>query len=132
MKKLLLFAMGAMMAMPSFAQQEEDMTYLVKNAGFDEDLTWQADGSRKETVETKNLSDRSIAAIAADGSLYATVNPTTPKSRPDGRKLEATNGFVGQISGWEWVNIANPDYWSRVPSRPAVGKGLRTVRDVQL
>ena len=49
MKKLLLFAMGAMMAMPSFAQ-EEDMTYLVKNAGFDEDLTFKVDGTMKEAI----------------------------------------------------------------------------------
>ena len=98
--------MGAMMSIASFAQ-EEDVTYLIKNAGFDQDLTWQADGSRKETVSTKNLSDRSIAAIAADGSLYATVNPTTPKSRPDGRTFEATNGFVGMVNSWEWVNTSD-------------------------
>ena len=103
MKKLLLFAMGAMVSMTSFAQ-EEDVTSYIKNAGFDEDLTWQADGSRKATVDTKNLSDRSIAAIAADGSLYATVNPSTPKKRSDGRTFEATNGFVGAMQGWEWVN----------------------------
>ena len=106
MKKLLLFAVGSLMAFPSLAQ-DEDMTYLITNATFDEDLTWQADGSMKPAVETKRLSDRTIAAIAADGSLYATVNPTTPKNRPDGRKLEATNGFVGMIKGWDWVNLKN-------------------------
>ena len=94
--------MGAMVSMASFAQ-EEDVTHYIQNAGFD-DLTWKADGSKKETVGTKELSDRSIAAWAADGSLYATVNPTTPKSRPDGRTFEATNGFVGAMEGWEWVN----------------------------
>ncbi len=106
MKKLLLFAVGSLMAFPSMAQ-DEDMTYLITNATFDEDLTWQADGSMKPAVETKTLSDRTIAAIAADGSLYATVNPTTPKNRADGRKLEATNGFVGMIKGWDWVNLKN-------------------------
>ena len=50
MRKLLLFAMGAMVSMASFAQ-EEDVTNLIQNAGFDEDLTWQADGSKKEIVE---------------------------------------------------------------------------------
>lgn len=98
--------MGAMVSMASFAQ-EEDCTSYIQNAGF-EDLTWNADGSKKATIDTKELSNRSIAAIAADGSLYATVNPTTPKSRPDGRTLEATNGFVGHMKGWEWVNIDDP------------------------
>ena len=95
--------MGAMVSMASFAQ-EEDVTHYIQNAGFD-DLTWKADGSKKgEIVGTQQLSDRSIAAWAADGSLYATVNPTTPKSRTDGRTFEATNGFVGAMEGWEWVN----------------------------
>lgn len=106
MKKTLLFAMGALLAMPAFAQ-EEDVTHYIQNAGFDEDLTWQADGSMKEAAETKTLSDRSIAAIAADGSLYATVNPSTPKKRNDGRTFEATNGFVGMMKGWEWVNLTD-------------------------
>lgn len=100
MKKLLLFAMGAMVSMTSFAQEEEDVTSYIQNAGFDEDLTWQADGSKKATVGTQELSDRSIAAWAADSTVYATVNPKTGKSRPDGRTLEATNGFKGRIAGW--------------------------------
>ena len=103
MKKLLLFAFGAMMATPLLAQ-EEDVTSYIQNAGFDADLTWQADGSKKPGVSTKTLSDRSIASVAEDGSLYATVNPSTPKQRSDGRTFEATNGFVGMIQGWEWVN----------------------------
>lgn len=102
MKKILLFAMGAMMAMPSFAQ-EEDVTSYIQNAGFDEDLTWQADGSTKELVSTNGQTQRSVYKLAADGSRYATVNPSTPKSRPDGRTFEATNGFVGMIKGWEGV-----------------------------
>lgn len=99
MRKLLLFAMGAMVSMTSFAQ--DDVTNLIQNAGFDEDLTWNADGSKKgEIVGTQQLSDRSIAAWTADSTVYATVNPTTPKTRPDGRTLEATNGFKGRIKGW--------------------------------
>ena len=100
MRKLLLFAMGAMVSMTSFAQ--DDVTNLIQNAGFDEDLTWNADGSKKgEIVGTKELPEgRTIAAWTADSTLYATVNPSTPKSRPDGRTLEATNGFKGRIKGW--------------------------------
>ena len=105
MKRLLLLTVGAMVSMASFAQ-EEDVTNYIANAGFDEDLTWNADGSKKgEIIGTKELSNRSIAAWAADGTLYATVNPSTPKSRTDGRTLEATNGFVGKMKGWEWVNL---------------------------
>lgn len=107
MRKLLLIAMGAMMSMASFAQSE-DVTHYIQNAGFDEDLTWQADGSKKEIADQKKLSDRSIAGVAADGSLYAIVNPSTPKKRNDGRTFEATNGFVGQMKGWEWVNLDDP------------------------
>ena len=79
-----------------------DVTPLyIQNAGFDEDLTWNADGSKKgEIVGTQHLSDRSIAAWTADSTVYATVNPTTPKTRPDGRTLEATNGFKARIKGW--------------------------------
>ena len=99
MKRLLLFAISAMVSMTSFAQ-EEDVTNLIQNAGFDEDLTWQADGSKKATIGTQELSNRSIAAWAEDSTVYATVNPSTPKTRPDGRTLEATNGFKGRIKGW--------------------------------
>ena len=53
----------------------KDVTHYIQNAGFDQDLTWQADGSKKEIIDTKTLSDRSIASIAADSSVYATVNP---------------------------------------------------------
>ena len=91
--------MGAMVSMTSFAQ--EDVTHYIQNAGFDEDLTWNPDGSKKgEIVGTQQLSERSIAAWTADSTVYATVNPSTPKSRPDGRTLEATNGFKGRIKGW--------------------------------
>jgi hypothetical protein len=120
MKKLLLFAMGAMMAMPSFAQ-EEDMTYLVKNAGFDEDLTFQADGSMKEAIKTDHsLSGRSWAYIAADSTVYARPKSSSSQSRPDGRKMEAVNGFKGRIQGWKlWSNAEFPQcewtYFGSVP-----------------
>ena len=103
--------MGAMMAMPSFAQgQEEDMTYLIKNAGFDEDLTFQADGSMKEAIKTDHsLSDRSWAYIAADSTVYARPKSTSSQNRPDGRKMEAVNGFKGRIQGWKlWSNANFP------------------------
>ena len=149
MKRLLLFAVGAMMSMASFAQ-EEDVTHYIQNAGFDVDLTWQVDGSKKTIVDqSKVLSDRSIAGIAADSSVYALVNPSTPKKRSDGRTLEATNGFIGRVQGWtietnqefpkcEWVYFGTIPYdlagqaipiaddgstYLEVPTRPAAYSG---------
>ena len=87
MKKILLLVGGVFFALSSFAQ-EEDVTYLIKNAGFEEDLTWQADGAKKAIVDQSTvLSNRSLAGVAADGSLYALVNPSTPNHRGDGRTL---------------------------------------------
>ena len=99
MKKVLLFAMGALMAMPLMAQ--EDVTHLIKNAGFDEDLTFQVDGTMKAAVSTdQSLSDRSWAYIAADSTVYARPKETSSQKRPDGRKMEAVNGFKGRVQGW--------------------------------
>lgn len=101
MKKTLLFVMGAMMATPLLAQTGEDMTSYIKNAGFDEDLTFQADGTMKEAISTNtSLSDRSWAYIAADSTVYARPKDSSSQSRKDGRKMEAVNGFMGRIKGW--------------------------------
>ena len=99
-----------------------DMTAYILNAGFDEDLTWQADGSKKTIIDQSIvLSNRSIAAIAADSTVYATVNPEISNRRPDGRTYDATNGFIGRIKGWtietnqeypkcEWVYFGSLPY----------------------
>jgi len=103
MKKLFTLAFSAMflLSVGNVFAQDEDMTHYIINAGFDEDLTFQADGSMKEAVSTTtSLSDRSWAYIAADSTLYARPKSTSGQSRPDGRKLEAVNGFKGRISGW--------------------------------
>ena len=132
MKRLSLMVVSAMMSISLFAQ--EDVTHYISNAGFDQDLTWQADGSKKEIIDTKNLSDRSIAAIAADSTVYATVNPSTPKSRGDGRTLEATNGFIGRIQGWqietnqtfpkcEWVYFGSLPYALGATAIPVADDG---------
>lgn len=49
MKKFLLFALAAMIGMPMMAQDAvgDDVTKYVINAGFDEDLTFQKDGTMK-------------------------------------------------------------------------------------
>ena len=113
--------MGAMVSMASYAQ--EDVTHYIQNAGFDEDLTFQVDGSMKEAQTTNtSLSDRSWAYIAADSSVYAKPKSTSSQQRKDGRdKLDATNGFIGRIQGWtietnqdfpkcEWVYFGSVPY----------------------
>ena len=121
MKRFLLFAMGAMMTMSSFAQ--EDVTSYIQNAGFDEDLTFQADGAMKEIVSTEtSLSERSWAYVATDNSVYAKPKSTSSQQRKDGvDKLTAVNGFIGQVNGWtietnqefpkcEWVYFGTIPY----------------------
>ena len=127
--------MGAMLAFPSFAQEGEDVTHLIANPGFDEDLTFQVDGSMKEIVSTNSsLSDRSWAYIAVDSSVYAKPKTTSGQSRPDGRKLEATNGFIGRINGWtietnqtfpkcEWVYFGSIPYDLKAQAIPIADDG---------
>lgn len=82
----------------------EDVTHYIDNAGFDEDLTFQTDGTTKPIISTNtSISDRSWAYIAADSSVYAKPKSTSIQTRPDGRKMDAVNGFIGQISGWKYV-----------------------------
>ena len=137
MKKLLLFALGALMAVPTMAQDEigDDVTKYIINAGFDEDLTFQADGSMKEAVSTTtSLSDRSWAYIAADSTVYARPKSTSSKNRADGRKLEAVNGFKGRIKGWtmqssgtfpscEWTYFGSVPYDIAAQSVPIADDG---------
>lgn len=127
----------------------EDVTSYIANPGFDEDLTFQTDGTMKGTVNTKSLSDRSWANIAEDNSVYARPKESSSFSRPDGRKMDAVNGFIGQIKGWtvetnqdfpqcEWVYFGSVPYnlgetavpiadngtsYLAVPSRPAEDNG---------
>ena len=133
MKKLLLVALGAMMSVSLFAQ-EEDVTHYIQNAGFDEDLTFQSDGSMKEAVSTEtSLSERSWAYIAADSSVYAKPKSTSSQQRKDGRsKLDATNGFIGRVQGWtietnkefpscEWVYFGTIPYNLGADAIPIAG-----------
>ena len=81
MKRLLLVLSGIIVSL-SLLAQEEDVTHYIQNAGFDEDLTWQADGSKKEIIDkSTTLSDRSIAGIAADSSVYTDEEPTSTPQR---------------------------------------------------
>ena len=106
MKKFftLLLLGGAALTVPVMAQ-EEDMTHLIVNAGFDEDLTFQADGTMKEPVSTDTEIGRSWAYIAEDNTVYARPKSTSAETRKDGRKMDAVNGFLGTIKGWTTVFV---------------------------
>ena len=89
MKKFLTLALTAFFAfgLSSFAQ-EEDVTNFIDNAGFDEDLTFQLDGTMKEAISTEtSLSDRSWAYIAADSTVYARPKATSGQNRPDRKSV---------------------------------------------
>ena len=137
MKKFLLLAMGTMLAFPTFAQ-DEDVTHLIKNPGFDEDLTFQKDGGMKEAISTDKeaggKNSRSWAYIAADSTVYARPKATTSQSRPDGRKMEAVNGFKGRVKGWtmesnapfpqcEWTYFGSVPYDLKPQSVPIADDG---------
>lgn len=103
MKKLLLMIVGAICAFPVMAQDAigDDVTKYIINAGFDEDLTFQVDGTMKEAATTNtSLSGRSWAYICADSTVYARPKSTSSQNRSDGKKMKAVNGFFGHINGW--------------------------------
>lgn len=154
MKRLLLFAVSAFMAVPMLAQTEEDVTHLIANAGFDQDLTFQADGSMKEIVKNTTKIGRSFAWEAEDNTVYAHPDGTCDgKPRADGLWEKAVNGFIGQVSGWtietnqdypkcEWVYFGTIPYdlesqaipiadngttFLETPSRPDVASGSDNV-----
>ena len=47
--------LGAFAAMPMTAQEIEDYTEYVANPGFDEDLTFQIDGTMKEAISRPSI-----------------------------------------------------------------------------
>ncbi len=120
MRKVLLLSLATVLAAPAFAQDQvgDDCTKYIVNAGFDEDLTWQADGSTKEIVDkSTNLSNRSQQWLAADGTGYA-WGGISSKKRKDG--LTAWNGFFGTVKGWKGANgnknaLAEWTYFGTLP-----------------
>lgn len=152
MKKLLLFALAAMIGSPVLAQDEigADVTKYVANAGFDEDLTFQKDGALKPIVKTSTKIGRSYAWEAADSTVYAHPDGSCDGNpRKDGLWEKAVNGFIGRVDGWtietnqaypkcEWVYFGtvpydvepqaipiadNGDTFLAAPARPEVASG---------
>ncbi len=112
MRKIYSLLLGAMIAMPSFAQ-EEDVTHLITNPGFDEDLTFTVDGSTKEITEKGSLSSRSHKWVAADGTIYAGTK-TSAEGNGSWKRSDCSwlcvNGFLGQIKGWELETGSNGEW----------------------
>lgn len=122
MRKALLFSLALMLGAPTFAQDNvgDDCTKYIVNAGFDEDLTWNIDGSTKEIVDkSKNLSNRSQAWLAADSTGYA-WGGISSKKRKDGGAF-GWNGFAGRVKGWKFAkggdnyNVGEWTYFGTAP-----------------
>lgn len=98
MKKVLLMSLAMFLGVNAYAQ-EEDVTHLIKNAGFDEGLTFTDEGKPvNATTETGETTERTKFLKSTDGSIYA-----YPK---DGKGYNVAGdnswyGFLGHVEGWE-------------------------------
>ena len=89
-----------------------DVTHYLQNSGFDEDLTWQIDGSTKDIIDkTVSLSGRSFAWQASDYSVYAYANTSSASWKRTDVDF-SWNGFIGHIKGWsvESNKMTEPPY----------------------
>lgn len=107
MKKLLLFSLIAAMALPVFAQEEDVTDKYIVNSTFDEDLTFNADGTTKTIANESSAthSGRSYLWKAADGTVYC--HPDGTKTRKKAATVGVVNGFLGQVKGWKLATAAN-------------------------
>lgn len=97
MKKVLLMSLAAAFSFTAFAQ-EEDVTQIITNAGFDEGLTFTDEGKpTSETTATGEKSDRSRFLKSANGDYYA--EPTDGKGYNVAGDL-SWYGFLGAPKGW--------------------------------
>lgn len=97
MKKVLLMSLAAAFSFTAFAQ-EEDVTNLITNAGFDNGLTFTDEGKpTSETTATGEKSGRSRFLKSANGDYYA--EPTDGKGYNVAGDL-SWYGFLGAPKGW--------------------------------
>lgn len=98
MKKVLLMSLALASGLAGYAQ-EEDVTNLIKNAGFDQGLTFTDEGKPvEETTATGKTTSRSRFVKTASGSYYAV--PTDGKGVNIAGDL-SWYGFLGHVEGWE-------------------------------
>lgn len=135
MKKIYsILGLCALFALPTFAQ-EEDVTSYIANPGFDEDVTWTANGETKTIVDKSvNISSRSQVWRAEDGSTYAHAITKEEGNGTYSRSDDhAWNGFFGQIKGWtaesanqekpEWVYFGSVSYGMGPTAIPIADNG---------
>lgn len=103
MKKIitLLLLSGGLFAAPVVAQEEEDVTYLIQNAGFDEDISLNVDGSPSKAYTSSTSTSASIFNVTEDGSIYNRNN--------EGHA--SWNGFRTEIKGWTNTNTSTTPEW---------------------
>ena len=127
MKKILLFVMGAMMATPLLAQEGEDVTSYIQNPGFDEDISFNADGTpakeitQSDPIRYVNRDKVSTAGItweSADGSLYTKPNYSIGENGYNADGDNSWYGFIARIKGWEVTNTSNTAGWVYFGSIP--------------
>ncbi len=111
-----------------FAQEEEDVTHLIVNAGFDENPTFNPDGTAATALTaTGATSSRSAFHKGEDGSLYAV--------QTDNRGTNVAGelswyGFIGNLNGWEVTNTTQTPEWMYYGAIPyAVQNGMLAVGD---
>lgn len=133
MKKIYSFLFGALLAVPVFAQ-EEDVTHLIVNPGFDEDMTFQVDGSRKANTVDGQLSTRSHKWISEDGTIIA-GSKTSAEGNTNWKRTDivapvySVNGFLATIKGWQLTTGSNGEwtYFGAVPY--GLGEGVIGIAD---
>lgn len=97
MKKVLLMSLAAAFSFSAFAQ-EEDVTHLITNAGFDEGLTFTDEGKpTSETTATGETGEGARVLLSANGDYYA--EPTDGEGTSVSGDL-SWYGFLGAPKGW--------------------------------
>lgn len=97
MKKVLLMSLAAAFSFSAFAQ-EEDVTHLITNAGFNEGLTFTDEGKpTSETTATGETGEGARVLLSANGDYYA--EPTDGKGTSVSGGL-SWYGFLGAPKGW--------------------------------
>ena len=97
MKKVLLMSLAAAFSFTAFAQ-EEDVTHLITNAGFDDGLTFTDEGKpTSETTATGETGEGARVLLSANGDYYA--EPTDGKGTSAAGGL-SWYGFLGAPKGW--------------------------------